>query len=109
MDFVKLGNRIRNERLNLGLTQEQLAEKINISKNFMSLIENGKNMSLETVVKLANTFGVSVDYLLQDIVTPQQDTSLSQCAALLNQLTPKDRIFILNFIRQYIEVTSKED
>ena len=108
MDFIKLGNRIRNERLNLGLTQEQLAEKINISKNFMSLIENGKNMSLETVVKLANTFGVSVDYLLQDIVTPQEDTT-SQCAALLNQLTPKDRIFILNFIRQYIEVTSKED
>ena len=64
MGLENLGKRIREERLKKGLTQEQLAEKVDISLNFMSLIENGKNMSVQTLVNLANALDVSIDYLL---------------------------------------------
>lgn len=49
MDLYCLGNRIRKTRMNCGITQEKLAEMVDISTNFMSLIENGRNMSVETL------------------------------------------------------------
>ena len=52
MGLEKIGKRIREERINRGLTQEQLAEQADISLNFMSLIENGKNMSVQTLLKI---------------------------------------------------------
>lgn len=73
MDLYCLGNRIRKTRMNCGITQEKLAEMVDISTNFMSLIENGRNMSVETLVKIADALGVTVDYLLSDTMDLQSD------------------------------------
>ena len=40
--FLKLGNRIRLRRKELGLSQSKLAELLDISNNHMSAIENGR-------------------------------------------------------------------
>ena len=79
------GVRIREERMKLNLTQEQLAEKVGVSKNFMSLIENGSNMSLETVINLANVFGVTVDHLLSDLVKGDPDQMIDQICSRLEK------------------------
>ncbi len=101
MDFYNLGKRIKNERLKLGLTQEELAEKVDISKNFMSLIENGKNMSVETLLKISDVFGVSVDYLLSEIVVAPHDNITAQIIHNLSSLNDNERLFFLNMIKQY--------
>lgn len=101
MDFYNLGKRIKNERLKLGLTQEELAEKVDISKNFMSLIENGKNMSVETLLKISDVFGVSVDYLLSEIVRTPHDNITAQIIHNLSSLNDNERLFFLNMIKQY--------
>lgn len=101
MDLYCLGNRIRKTRMNCGITQEKLAEMVDISTNFMSLIENGRNMSVETLVKIADALGVTVDYLLSDTMEVQGDKIMNQIAQNLSTLSDDEKLFFLNVIKQY--------
>ena len=101
MDLYCLGNRIRKTRMNCGFTQEKLAEMVDISTNFMSLIENGRNMSVETLVKIADALGVTVDYLLSDTMEVQSDKIMTQIAQNLSTLSDDEKLFFLNVIKQY--------
>lgn len=101
MDLYCLGNRIRKTRMNCGITQEKLAEMVDISTNFMSLIENGRNMSVETLVKIADALGVTVDYLLSDTMEVQSDKIMNQIAQNLSTLSDDEKLFFLNVIKQY--------
>ena len=57
--------RIRNLRIDRGLTQKQVAEYLNIKQNTYSQYEIGVlNYPIEAVGKLADLYGVSVDYLM---------------------------------------------
>jgi len=60
------GDRIREIRERKSLTQETLADLAGISKGFLSEVENNKrNISSQALLKIANSLGASVDYLLQ--------------------------------------------
>src|SRR5580765_4465461 len=61
-----IGDRIKAIRENLGWTQEKLAEEAKISKSFLSDVENNKrDISSTNVLKIANTTGSSLEYLLR--------------------------------------------
>lgn len=60
------GERIKQIREKKGLTQDQLAEASGISKGFLSDVENNnKNISSQSLLRIANALGASVDFLLQ--------------------------------------------
>lgn len=60
-----LAKRIHDLRLSFGWTQVQLAEKLNVSKQTISNWENDNiQPSVEMLVKIAQTFNVTTDYLL---------------------------------------------
>jgi transcriptional regulator with XRE-family HTH domain len=68
------GERIREIREKRGLTQEQLAKKAEISKGFLSDVENDKrNIGSQGLLRIANELGASVDYLLAGRVTENVD------------------------------------
>lgn len=59
-------NRIATERKRLDLTQEELAEKLNVSQKSISKYETGvRKPSFETLTEMAKLFDVSTDYLLE--------------------------------------------
>lgn len=59
------GTRITTERERLGLTQAELASKVNISQKSISKYErNERRPSYETLTKMADLFNVDVDYLI---------------------------------------------
>ena len=63
--IAKLSTRLRELRLNKGLRQEQVAKLIGVSKSAISAYENDtKEPSFEILVRLANLYRVSTDYLL---------------------------------------------
>lgn len=67
LNSIALGQRIRYYRKEKGMTQEQLAETIGISLSFLGHIERGSRiMSVETLIRFATFFNVSIDDLLQD-------------------------------------------
>ncbi|NME95319.1 helix-turn-helix transcriptional regulator [Clostridium cochlearium] len=59
------GDRIKNERINLKLTQEQLGKKVHVTKQSVSKWENGTNLPEPPILnELAKLFNCTVDYLL---------------------------------------------
>ena len=65
LDYKALGSRIAKRRKALGIRQNALAAEIDISNNYLSGIECGKeNPSLEVLAKLCNALEVTPDYLL---------------------------------------------
>lgn len=62
---IKMGARIKALRIEKKLSQEQLAEKLDVMQNMISKYENDVNLpSLEILVMLADIFETSTDYLL---------------------------------------------
>ena len=79
MDYKRLGERIREERQRLHLTQARLAEDVDISDTYMGAIERGeRSLTLDTLVRLVNRLGVTVDYLLADSVADADSNILDQ-------------------------------
>lgn len=61
-----LGEKLRSARKNAGLTQEQLAEKLLISRQAVTKCEADRGMpDIENLKRLSYLLGVSIDYLLE--------------------------------------------
>jgi len=74
VDYKILGKRIKKERLKRDLTQVELAEEVNVSESHISLIERGYRVPrVDTLLKMAQRLGVSVDYLLDNYVESSDD------------------------------------
>lgn len=90
---MTLGERVKKIREKKGWTQEYLAEKAEISKSYLSEVENNKTSpGSNTLLQIANALGATVDYLLQGGKEPNEvsnteiviPSNLSQAAEDLN-------------------------
>lgn len=100
MDYTFLGKRIREERLRLNLTQEHLAEDINISTAYLGQIERGeRHITLDKLIPLAERLGVSVDFLLSDYIHPNDDASLALIRQFLDGRTDMEKELVVNMIK----------
>ena len=65
IDYKAIGQRIKIARIKKGITQEAVADLIDITPAHMSNVETGKTkVSLPTLIEIANALSVSVDVLL---------------------------------------------
>ncbi|MDM9385786.1 helix-turn-helix transcriptional regulator [Chlorogloeopsis sp. ULAP01] len=64
----KFGERVRDERLKQGLSQEELAEKASLHRTYIGMIERAeKNITLINIAKIAKALEMNVDELLKGI------------------------------------------
>lgn len=85
----EVGRRIAECRRQLGLTQEELAEKGDLTPQFVSYAELGKRaMRPENLLKLSDALGVSTDYLLTGYTNSRD---LSAISDKLNALSPNQQ------------------
>lgn len=83
----EMGQRMMKRRKKLGLTQEALAEKSELTTQFVSYAESGKRgMRPENLMRVAAALGVSTDYLLTGDIIDKDRLLLSE---KLNKLTPR--------------------
>lgn len=100
MDYMRLGERIREERLRLNLTQAQLAEAIDISDTYMGAIERGERcLTLDTLVRLVNRLGVTIDYLLADSVLETDSNIMEQFKQLMDGQPLERKQMAINVLR----------
>jgi transcriptional regulator with XRE-family HTH domain len=77
-DMDQINQRIKSERLKLGILQQDLADRLGVSKQTVSHWETGqRNPEADTIKKLADIFNVSADYLLCRIDTINNIDSLA--------------------------------
>lgn len=104
LDSKYIGIRILQKRKENGLSQEELSEKIGISKNHLSSIERGiYTPTTKLVIELCNVLGETPDYYLIGKITKEAN----EISDLLKKLPQKDQEIILKLIEKYIEETSK--
>lgn len=64
---MTLGQKLRKIRSKFGLSQEQLAEVINVSRQAITKWENDGGLpDVSNLQEISEVFGVTVDYLLND-------------------------------------------
>ena len=65
----EFGNRCRELREDLGLSQEKFALKINMDRTYYASVETGKhNLSLANIKKIADGFGISLEALFKGVM-----------------------------------------
>lgn len=96
INYVQIGQKIKNLRNEAGLTQEQMAERCEISTSFLGHIERGtRKLSLETAVKIADCLHVSMDSLIME----GKQTDFSVLSAVEAILRKQDSIKQEQFLR----------
>ena len=108
MNKIWLGNRIREARERLHLTQEYLSEVVDISPTHMSVIERGvKGMKLSTFIRIANALGVSADELLQDELTHETQVHSVILYELMDELPVVEQRKLVHMMKAYVESYKK--
>lgn len=102
----QIGQRIRKHREKSRLSQEQLAERADVSSQTISTAETGKKrLRVENIIKICEALEISPDYLLLGKISPQDLTILSD---KLSQLTPGQYRHLEDIIDSYISALSEK-
>ncbi len=102
-----MGRRIQARRKQLGLTQEQAAERSGLSQNYIAVVESGSSgLGDDSIIGLARGLQVSADYILFGTVGTQDQERLLKLLLPLdcNQLMGLEEI-----IKVYLKACGHAD
>lgn len=92
MKLDTIGKNIKKFREIKKLRQEDLAEKTDLTTNYIGMIERGEKIpSLETFINILNSLGVSADMVLSDVLDNGYKVKDSLLNEKLEKLVPEDR------------------
>jgi len=102
MDRIALGTAIRKARLAKGITQEQLAELVNITPTHEKHIESAHRLpSVEVLFSIAQALDLSLD----NIVFPEQSVTserVNEIQVMLNQCDERELHVLLDVARSLV-------
>lgn len=110
MDVYKaLGNRIKEKRMELGLSQDNLAEICNLSTSFIGVIERSeKRASVETIVKIANAMKVTMDYLFSDSINYDNSYDIDKAHELISDMDENEAEYAIEMLNTFREFRGKK-
>lgn len=100
INYSLIGRHIKDIRSAKGLTQAELAEKIDVSPPFVSKIERGvKHPSLETLISIASSLGTTIDVLLLGNQSEDRTIYQSELRDAMRGLNDSEREFVLSVVK----------
>jgi len=103
IDKKMVGGRIKRRRKVAGITQEELAEQIGLSKNHLSNIERGRYLpTIETLLMICDALGQSPDYYLIGKISPETD----RISQMVKRLSEDSQWILYRLIETYLEESS---
>jgi len=107
MESYMLGKNIKKYRREKGMSQETLAEKINLSVNYIGMLERSEKLpSLTTLIKIANALDVTTDILLCESLNAEceiKSTILFDKISRLPLLEQKRIFSVIDTLLEYAE------
>lgn len=103
---IQIGERIKAAREHAGLTQEQFAERIDVSPQYVSDLERGVvGVSIATLKRVCTCLGVSSDQILFGAAPANRAASLAgKCEAL----TDRQFRLLTQIVENYVEAIDTE-
>lgn len=100
LDYYEIGQRIRKYRKASGLSQEELAERVEISTTHMSHIETGNTkLSLPVFVDIAMALEIHTDELLFDTPKSLRSTNIEDILNVLNSCDTSQLRILSDIVR----------
>ena len=104
VDNVRIGNIIREARINQQMTQEQLSEAVDITPAFIGHIERGdRSLSLTTLVGVANILHIPMSYFFADEEITSDPKALNDFAQLIEGRSEKTKKAVLDIVRTALQ------
>ena len=104
VDNVRIGGIIRDARTNKKMTQEQLAEAVDITPAFIGHIERGgRSLSLTSLVGIANALDIPMHYFFSDEDISFDEKTTTAFAQLIEGRTDKAKSAALDIVRTALE------
>lgn len=101
IDYKLIGKRIKEKRLEKHLTQEQIAEYLNISNEYMSKIENAKiEINLKRLAELSVLLETEIEYFISGVVTGSPEYKVNDFMRMFEDLSPKEKEAVYNIVEQ---------
>lgn len=105
---ILIGKRIKEQRKKNKMTQEQLSEKVGLSKNHLSAIERGVyRVQIETLVAIINCLGCTADDLFCDVIDQGYKIRSSRLCEKIEKLPPEEQNKIFAVIDILVENSGK--
>lgn len=105
---ASLGKLIKHYRLAKNMTQEELAEALNISEKYISRMENGySGVKRQTLINCMNVLGISPNIIFKDFITNEDLMLQIDISEKLNKLEPKQLTFVNGMIDLFLNNFSK--
>ncbi len=109
LDYNVIGQRIKQARLAKNLTQEDLAEKIDISVAFLSRVERGNSrINLRRLNQLCALLDVSEGYVLNGAASDSTNYLDKEFADLLKKCSPEKQKLIYKIAQTVVNSESEE-
>lgn len=108
MELETIGRNIKKYRIEKKLRQEDLAEKTDLSANYIGMVERGKKIpSLETFISILNALEISADMVLADVLKQGYVVKNSLFSEDMQKLSQEDRERIYLVIETLIKYSQK--
>lgn len=100
----RVGKRIKERRMELGMTQEQFAEKLGVATNYISTIERGASFPrYEKLVMMLNALQTSADSIFCDVLDYNSSFMASELSQKLKDLPNTEQKRILGMVELMIK------
>lgn len=100
IDYKLIGSRIKDARRSRGLTQDTLAEKLDVTVGYVSQVERGvTKINLELLAAIAEILHWNIEDFLTDSARGADSYLQSEYLSQFNLLTPKEKQLTLDFIK----------
>lgn len=108
MELETIGRNIKKYRIEKKLRQEDLAEKTDLSSNYIGMVERGEKIpSLETFISILNALEISADMVLADVLKQGYVVKNSLFSEDMQKLSQDDRERIYLVIETLINYSQK--
>lgn len=110
IDYSVIGSRIKQARLAKNMTQEDLADKIDISVAFLSRVERGNShINLKRLNQLCGLLDVSEGYLLNGASSSSENYLDKEFTDLIKSVSPEKQKLIYNVAKTFAETDMNEE
>ena len=100
LDYTIIGQRLKKARIDKKMTQEKLAEQLDVSIAFLSRIERGNShINLKRLTQICDILGVSEGYILNGASSKSTNYLSSEFNDILNSVSPEKQKLIYKIAR----------
>ena len=113
-DRITVGKRIHQKRIQLGLSQDELAVRINRATKYCSDIERGMcGMSIETMLSISKALDMSLDYMMfgevSEIEKEWQQKDALTLIHIIEKAPATQRIYAIRLLKLFIAAIGNSD